>query len=340
MYQKRICKGRKKNGNKRKKQEEEDPEYYIKEIRAIPETRKVVISPYARGLSHRFEQAAHFSTQSEGIDLLEVCLSDLQRFSAGLHDIGIHPRSQARILSGIKSFFRFLVMADYREDDPSELLESPKIGFKIPEVLTIEEIDRIIASVDRSKAEGQRNRAILETLYSCGLRVSELTSLKLSDLYFNEGFIKVEGKGNKQRLVPISQRAIHEIKLYFLDRNQIEVKKEYEDYVFVSHRRGKGLSRIMIFHLIKELAEKAGITKNISPHTFRHSFATHLLEGSADLRAIQCMLGHECISPQPRSTPTSTAAVWGRNHRAPPPKQENKERKRDIILLKYDKIGQ
>ena len=234
--------------------------------------------------------------QSEDIDLLEVCLSDLQRFSAGLHDIGIHPRSQARILSGIKSFFRFLVMADYREDDPSELLESPKIGFKIPEVLTIEEIDRIIASVDRSKAEGQRNRAILETLYSCGLRVSELTSLKLSDLYFNEGFIKVEGKGNKQRLVPISERAIHEIKLYFLDRNQIEVKKEYEDYVFVSHRRGKGLSRIMIFHLIKELAEKAGITKNISPPPSRHSFATHLLEGGANLRAIQCMLGHECIS--------------------------------------------
>ena len=234
--------------------------------------------------------------QSEDIDLLEVCLSDLQHFSAGLHDIGIHPRSQARILSGIKSFFRFLVMADYREDDPSELLESPKIGFKIPEVLTIEEIDRIIASVDRSKAEGQRNRAILETLYSCGLRVSELTSLKLSDLYFNEGFIKVEGKGNKQRLVPISERAIHEIKLYFLDRNQIEVKKEYEDYVFVSHRRGKGLSRIMIFHLIKELAEKAGITKNISPHTFRHSFATHLLEGGANLRAIQSMLGHESIA--------------------------------------------
>ncbi|EJX09191.1 integrase/recombinase XerD [gut metagenome] len=234
--------------------------------------------------------------QSEHIDPLEVCLSDLQRFSAGLHDIGIHPRSQARILSGIKSFFRFLVIANYRESDPSELLESPKIGFKIPEVLTIEEIDRIIASVDLSKAEGQRNRAILETLYSCGLRVSELTSLKISDLYFNEGFIKVEGKGNKQRLVPISQRAIHEIKLYFLDRNQIEIKKEYEDFVFVSHRRGKGLSRIMIFHLIKELAEKAGITKNISPHTFRHSFATHLLEGGANLRAIQCMLGHESIS--------------------------------------------
>ena len=180
----------------------------------------------------------------EGIDVLEVCLSDLQRFAAGLHDIGIHPRSQARILSGIKSFFRFLIMADYLEADPSELLEGPKIGLKLPEVLTVEEIDNIISSVDRSKAEGQRNRAILETLYSCGLRVSELVSLKLSDLYFDEGFIKVEGKGSKQRLVPISPRAINEIKLYFLDRNRIEVKKDYEDFVFVSQRRGKSLSRI------------------------------------------------------------------------------------------------
>ena len=232
----------------------------------------------------------------EGIDILDVCLADLQRFAAGLHDIGIHPRSQARILSGIKSFFRFLIMADYLEADPSELLESPNIGFKLPEVLTVEEIDRIIATVDRSKAEGQRNRAILETLYSCGLRVSELVNLKLSDLYFDEGFIKVEGKGNKQRLIPISPRAINEIKLYFTDRNQIEVKSGHEDFVFISLRRGKRLSRIMIFHMIKELAQQAGITKNISPHTFRHSFATHLLEGGANLRAIQCMLGHESIA--------------------------------------------
>ena len=232
----------------------------------------------------------------EGIDILDVCLADLQRFAAGLHDIGIHPRSQARILSGIKSFFRFLIMADYLEADPSELLESPNIGFKLPEVLTVEEIDRIIATVDRSKAEGQRNRAILETLYSCGLRVSELVNLKLSVLYFDEGFIKVEGKGNKQRLIPISPRAINEIKLYFTDRNQIEVKSGHEDFVFISLRRGKRLSRIMIFHMIKELAQQASITKNISPHTFRHSFATHLLEGGANLRAIQCMLGHESIA--------------------------------------------
>ena len=233
--------------------------------------------------------------KTENIDMLAVTLDDLQRFAAGLHDIGIHPRSQARILSGIKSFFHFLVMADYREDDPSELLEGPKIGFKLPEVLTVEEIDTIISTVDMSKKEGQRNRAILETLYSCGLRVSELCNLKLSELYFDEGFIKVEGKGSKQRLVPISPRAIKEIKYWLLDRNLGKIKKGFEDYVFLA-RWGNSISRIMVFHLIKELAEKAGITKNISPHTFRQSFATHLLEGGANLRAIQCMLGHESIA--------------------------------------------
>lgn len=233
--------------------------------------------------------------QAENTGVLDVCLNDLERFSAGLHDIGIHPRSQARIISGIKSFFHFLIMADYIEADPSELLEGPKIGFKIPEVLTVEEIDTIISAINLSKNEGQRNRAMLETLYSCGLRVSELTNLKLSDLYFDEGFIKVEGKGSKQRLVPISPRAIKEIQLYFIDRNRGKIKKEYEDFVFLA-RWGKNISRIMVFHLIKELAQISGITKNISPHTFRHSFATHLLEGGANLRAIQCMLGHESIA--------------------------------------------
>ena len=233
--------------------------------------------------------------QAENTGVLDVCLNDLERFSAGLHDIGIHPRSQARIISGIKSFFHFLIMADYIEADPSELLEGPKIGFKIPEVLTVEEIDTIISAIDLSKNEGQRNRAMLVTLYSCGLRVSELTNLKLSDLYFDEGFIKVEGKGSKQRLVPISPRAIKEIQLYFIDRNRGKIKKEYEDFVFLA-RWGKNISRIMVFHLIKEVAQISGITKNISPHTFRHSFATHLLEGGANLRAIQCMLGHESIA--------------------------------------------
>lgn len=233
--------------------------------------------------------------EEEHIDILEVCLDDLRRFAAGLHDIGIHPRSQSRIISGIKSFFHFLTLADYREDNPGELLESPKIGFKIPEVLTVEEIDTIISAVDLGKKEGQRNRAILETLYSCGLRVSELCNLKLSELYFDEGFIKVEGKGSKQRLVPISPRAIKEIKYWLIDRNQGKIKRGFEDYVFLA-RWGNNISRIMVFHMIKELAEAAGITKNISPHTFRHSFATHLLEGGANLRAIQCMLGHESIA--------------------------------------------
>jgi len=229
------------------------------------------------------------------INSLDVKLSDLENFVSGLHDIGIQPRSQARIISGIKSFYHFLLLDDYIEADPSELLEAPQIGFKLPEVLTVEEIDLIISAISREKKEAQRNVAILETLYSCGLRVSEVINLKLSELYFDEGFIKVEGKGSKQRLVPISPKAIKEIGLYFIDRNCIEAKKGFEDFVFLS-RRGTNLSRIMVFHIIKELAELAGITKNISPHTFRHSFATHLLEGGANLRAIQSMLGHESIT--------------------------------------------
>ncbi len=230
----------------------------------------------------------------ENIDYTQATLEDLENFSAGLHDIGIHPRSQARILSGVRSFYRFLLLEDYIEQDPSELLESPQIGQHLPDVLTVAEIDSLIGSIDRSTKEGQRNRAILETLYSCGLRVSELCNLKISDLYLNEQFIKVEGKGSKQRLVPISQRAINEIRNYFIDRNQTLIKPGYEDYVFIS-RFGKNISRIMVFHIIKELADKIGLKKTISPHTFRHSFATHLLEGGANLRAIQCMLGHESI---------------------------------------------
>lgn len=280
----------------------------VEEKSANKEKRAVIIRKYQQYI--RLEKALSSNTldaymtdlqkllhflDGENIDIPDVTPDDLQRFAAGLHDIGIHPRSQARILSGIKSFFHFLVIADYLEADPSELLEGPKIGFKIPEVLTIEEIDRIISTVDMEKKEGQRNRAILETLYSCGLRVSELCNLKISDLYFEEGFIKVEGKGSKQRLVPISPRAIKEIKYWFADRNLGKIKKGYEDYVFLA-RWGNRISRIMVFHMIKELAEKAGITKNISPHTFRHSFATHLLEGGANLRAIQCMLGHESIA--------------------------------------------
>lgn len=230
----------------------------------------------------------------ENIHVYDVTLEHLETFSAGLLDLGIHPSSQARILSGIRAFYRFLVMDGRLDADPTELLESPQTGFHLPEVLTVEEIDNLIESIDLSTPEGQRNRTMLEVLYSCGLRVSELCTLKLSDLYLEQGFIKVEGKGSKQRLVPISPRAIKELHYYFIDRNAIAIKPGYEDFVFIS-RRGKNISRIMVFHIIKELADRIGLTKNISPHTFRHSFATHLLEGGANLRAIQTMLGHESI---------------------------------------------
>ena len=230
----------------------------------------------------------------ENINILDVRLENLEDFSAGLHDIGIHPRSQARIISGIKSFYRFLFLDDYITTDPTELLESPKIGLKLPEVLTVNEINSILDTIDLTLPEGQRNRAMLEVLYSCGLRVSELVSLRFTDVYFDEGFIKVEGKGSKQRLVPISPRAVKEINLYFPDRNQMKIKPGFEDFLFISNF-GKNISRIMVFHIIKELSERIGLKKTISPHTFRHSFATHLLEGGANLRAIQCMLGHESI---------------------------------------------
>lgn len=232
--------------------------------------------------------------KEENINIMDVSLDDLENFAAGLRDIGIHPRSQARILSGIRSFFHFLLIEDYIQQDPSELLESPQIGKHLPDILSVDEIDNLINAIDRSTKEGQRNCAILETLYSCGLRVSELCNLRISDLYLDEGFIKVEGKGSKQRLVPISPKAIKEIKNYFLTRSDGLIKPEFEDYVFIS-RFGKNISRIMVFHIIKELADKIGLKKSISPHTFRHSFATHLLEGGANLRAIQSMLGHESI---------------------------------------------
>lgn len=232
--------------------------------------------------------------EEEKIDILDVNLENLENFTACLRDIGICPRSQARVLSGIRSFYHYLLLEEYIQQDPTELLESPQIGKHLPDVLSVEDIDNLINSIDRSTREGQRNCAILETLYSCGLRVSELCNLKISDLYLDEGFIKVEGKGNKQRLVPISPKAIKEIKNYFMSRNEGLIKPGYEDFVFIS-KFGKNISRIMVFHIIKELANRIGIKKTISPHTFRHSFATHLLEGGANLRAIQCMLGHESI---------------------------------------------
>lgn len=228
--------------------------------------------------------------------VLELELSDLQRFIHWIADLGMNARSQARIISGIKSFYKFLIIEEYLKEDPSLLLETPKIGRKLPDTLSIDEIDEIVAAIDLSKNEGQRNKAIIETLYSCGLRVSELTELKISNLYFEEGFLKVIGKGNKERLVPIGQKAIREINSYMDHyRNHLNIVSGFEDHLFLN-RRGKSLTRVMIFTIIKDLCAIAGIKKNISPHTFRHSFATHLLEGGADLRAIQEMLGHESIT--------------------------------------------
>jgi len=238
----------------------------------------------------------------------DITYDDLNGFVAALYDIGLSARSQARIVSGVKQFFEFLVLENYLTRNPAELLDPPKIGRKLPEVLSIEEIDQLIAAIDLSKNEGHRNKAILETLYCCGLRVSELCDLKLSQLFINEGFMRVIGKGNKERLVPLAASVLNELTFYYSSmRNNMEIERGHEDFVFLN-RRGKQLTRIMIFTIVKDLAEKAGIRKNISPHTFRHSFATHLLEGGANLRAIQDLLGHESILTTEIYTHVSTQA--------------------------------
>ena len=224
----------------------------------------------------------------------EAELEDLQAFAAALCQLGVSATSQCRILSGVRSFYRFLQLDGYMDGDPTELLESPQMGKRLPEVLTTAEVDRIEDSIDLSKNEGHRNRAIIEVLFSCGLRVSELTTLRMSDLYLEEEFIRVKGKGEKERLVPISPRAIHELQLWFSQRKHMNIKKGEEDFVFLN-RRGAHLTRVMIFIMLTRQAEEAGISKKISPHTLRHSFATALLEGGADLRVIQELLGHECI---------------------------------------------
>ena len=232
---------------------------------------------------------------SEGLHVLDVKLDDLRNFVAALVDIGISARSQSRILSGVRTFYTFLILDGYIEDDPTELLEWPKIGEHLPEVLSVEEVDRLEQACDLSKWDGQRNRTIIEVLFSCGLRVSELINLRLSDLFLDEKFIRVMGKGKKERLVPISESAVKELQYWFMDRNLMKIKPGEEDFVFLN-RRGGHLTRMMIFTIVRRLAEAAGIEKTISPHTLRHSFATALLEGGANLRAIQDMLGHERIS--------------------------------------------
>ncbi|MGM9620818.1 MAG: site-specific tyrosine recombinase XerD [Bacteroidaceae bacterium] len=230
------------------------------------------------------------------IDFKSVTLEEFDKFAGELREEGIKPRSVARILSGVRSFYRFLALEKEIEMDPTELLESPRIGKHLPEVLSVEEIDRIISVIDLSKPEGIRDKAIIEVLYGCGLRISELCNLKISHLYLEEEYIRVKGKGSKERLVPIEGVAVESLREWLVARMGRKVRSTEEDYVFVSVTRGCRLSRISLFVYIKEYARKAGITKNISPHTFRHSFATHLLEGGANLRAIQMMLGHEDIS--------------------------------------------
>ena len=222
-------------------------------------------------------------------------IEHLRDFLVEIGKIGINERSQARLISGIKSFYRFLIYKDKISQDPTDLLEAPRLGLRLPEVLSIDEIEQIFAAIDLSKPEGQRNRAIIEVLYGSGLRVSELINLKLSNIYFDENYMLVEVKGSKQRLVPLSEESVKQIGYWRLDRNRLDIKKGNEDYLFLN-RLGRRLTRAMIFTIVKNLAEVAGIKKNISPHTFRHSFATHLLENGANLRAIQQLLGHESIT--------------------------------------------
>ena len=250
------------------------------------------VEGYLRDASKLFE---FLEANYPNVSVLKLELKHLQQFLKWLNEFGIAPTTQARIISGIKAFFSYLIIENLVQNNPAELIEAPKLGRKLPDVLSTEEIDKLIAEIDLSKEVGARNKAILETLYGCGLRVSELVDLKLSNLYFDEGFIKVIGKGDKQRLVPIGKTATKHLKIYINEIRNHQKNIQQADSVFLNNR-GKQLTRVMIFTIIKRLCEKAGIKKKISPHTFRHSFATHLVEGGADLRAVQEMLGHASIT--------------------------------------------
>lgn len=262
---------------------------YVRYLRLERNLSPNTIEAYRNDLAH-----LEAFMMRNNLKLENVTLEQLHTFAASLHEYGITPRSQARVLSGVRSFFRFLVLDGVVESDPTELLEWPSLPEHLPVVLTLEEIDRIEDSIDLSKAEGARNRAIIEVLFSCGLRVSELVNMKLSDLYLEDRVLLVRGKGSKERLVPVSNKAIADLKRWFFDRNLMKIKPGEDDYVFLN-RRGAHLTRTMILIMVKRQAEEAGIKKTISPHTFRHSFATALLQGGADLRSIQAMLGHEKI---------------------------------------------
>lgn len=261
--------------------------FYLKMEKSLSEN---TVLGYERDLRKLFSYLNDAHIQPE-----EAKFEHLRDFLVEIGEIGINERSQARLISAIKSFYRFLIYKDKIVNDPTELLEAPRLGLRLPEVLTVEEIDRIVAAIDLSKPKGQRNRTIIEVLYGSGLRVSELLTLKLSNIYFDENYMLVEGKGNKQRLVPLSGESVKQISYWRTDRNKLNIKKGNEDYLFLN-RRGSKLTRAMIFRIVKDLAVISGLKKNISPHTFRHSFATHLLENGANLRVIQQLLGHESIT--------------------------------------------
>lgn len=261
---------------------------YLKIERSLSDN---TIDSYLRDV----QKLAHFA-EDKNLNELQITKGEVKEFILEINKEGISSRSQSRIISGIKAFYKYLILEDYIKVNPTELIESPKIGIKLPDTLSVSEIDDLISAIDLSHPQGERNRAILEVLYSCGLRVSELTNLKLSNIRFKEGYVKVVGKGNKERFAPIGSSAIKYLNIYLNEiRNHQNIKKGSKDIVFLN-RRGNKLTRVMIFTIIKQLAEKIGLKKKISPHTFRHSFATHLIEGGADLRAIQEMLGHESIT--------------------------------------------
>jgi integrase/recombinase XerD len=262
--------------------------YYLKVERSLADNS---VNAYIRDI----KKLADFCSKIK-VDELNISVNEIREFIADLNSKNISARSQARIISGVKAFFKYLIIEDYITNDPTMLIENPKIGLKLPEVLSVDEIELIISSIDLSNKQGERNRAILETLYSCGLRVTELINLKISNINFKEGYIKVIGKGDKERLTPIGSNALKYISIYVNEvRIHQKISKNHEDFVFLNNR-GSKLSRVMIFTLIKRIVDKVGIKKKVSPHTFRHSFATHLIEGGADLRAVQEMLGHESIT--------------------------------------------
>lgn len=269
---------------------------YIKEYKSYLKLERSLspnsVEAYCRDIEKLY---SYVDIQKLHLSPIQISLDDLKNFIEWINQLGMGVRSQARLISGLKSFYKFLLLEEKIDKNVTELLEAPKLGRRLPDVLSVNEIDQLLAAIDLSKPEGQRNKAIIETLYSCGLRVSELINLKISNTYFNDKFIRVTGKGDKERLVPISNKALKEIKYYFETyRNHLEIDKDSQDIVFLN-RRGKMLTRVMIFTIIKNLVEKTGLKKNVSPHTFRHSFATHLIDGGADLRAVQEMLGHESI---------------------------------------------